>query len=280
VTPSVTELVESCPAVASPPSVYIRISEVMGDPYSSAADFGTVVSEDPGLTARLLRLVNSAFYNLPTEIDSVTRALAVVGTEQLYDLALATSVMTMFDDVPCELVDMESFWRHSLATGVACRVLATRRGEPNVERLFVAGLLHDIGRLLMLLGNPEGAKEALESARSGRDLLYRVEDQLMGYNHADAGAALLKAWHLPEILREPVAKHHEPRTAHRFMSETAMVHVADITAHGMLMAGGGEPFVPPLSDAAWMRIDGADLISPSTFVDIDIQYTAAVQSIL
>lgn len=279
-TPGVTELVERCPTVSSLPSVYMRIREVMSDPYSSAADVGTIVSEDPGLTARLLRLVNSAFYNLPTEIDSVTRALSVVGTEQLYDLALATSVMTMFDEVPSELVDMESFWRHSLATGVVCRVLATERRESNVERLFVAGLLHDIGRLLILLGNPEGARESIARARASHQLLHTVEEQIMGYNHAVVGGFLLKAWHLPEILRDPVAHHHDPRSATRFPAETAIVHVADITAHAMMMGGGGEQFVPPLSDAAWLRIDGADLISPATFAEIDIQYTAAVQAIL
>jgi HD-like signal output (HDOD) protein len=94
------------------------------------------------------------------------------------------------------------------------------------------------------------------------------------------GGALLKAWRLPDVLREPVEHHHDPKNSPRFGAETAMVHVADITAHGMLMSGGGEPYVPPISDTAWLRIDGAALVSPSTFSEIDIQFTAAVQAIL
>jgi len=280
VAPSITNLVEDCPTVASLPSVYHRITEVMSDPYSSSGDFGAVVSEDPGLTARLLRLVNSAFYNLPSEIDSVTQALSVIGTHQLHDLVLATSVISMFDDVPAEFIDMESFWKHCLATGVTCRVLATGRGEANVERLFVAGLLHDIGRLLMFMGNPDDTIDCMTRAREHGHLVYVLEQEVMGYDHAQVGQTLLKAWRLPESLQEPVEFHHNPKNARRFRVEAAIVHIADVTAHSLLLGNSGEQFIPPLSDAAWYRMDGADSVSPATFAEIEIQYSAAVQAIL
>ena len=280
VAPSITDLVENCPTLGTLPSVYHRITEVMCDPYSSSGDFGAVVSEDPGLTARLLRLVNSAFYNVPSEIDSVTQALSVIGTEQLYDLVLATSVISMFNDVPAELVDMESFWRHSLATGVTCRVLATERGEANVERLFVAGLLHDIGRLLMFMGNPKESIECMRRAQDEGHLVYKLEEERMGYDHAKVGQALLNAWRLPDSLQEPVEFHHDPKNARRFGIDAAIVHVADITAHSLLLGHSGEQHIPPLSDAAWYRVDGAISISPATFAEIEIQYSAAVRAIL
>jgi HD-like signal output (HDOD) protein len=280
VAPSISKLIEDAPAVASLPSVYHRLTEVMNDPYSSAADFGKIVAEDSGLTIRLLRLVNSAFYSMPSRVESVTQALAVVGLEQLHDLVLATSVLTMFRDVPPELVDMESFWRHSLATGVACRVMAGQRRMANVERLFVGGLLHDVGRLLIYIGNPDGARTALERCNETNELLYDVERETMGYDHATVGRLLLSAWNLPGSLQEPIGYHHDPKKAKRFPIEAAMIHVADITAHALQMGTSGERFVPPLSGAALYRLDGDNLLTPSTIAQIDLQYHAAIQAVL
>ena len=137
----------------------------MNDPRSATADFGAVVSDDPSLTARLLRLVNSAFYGFPSKIESVTQALSVVGTSQLNDLVLATSVLRVFKGVPKEFVDMDSFWQHSLACGVCVRVLAAQRRESNV-----AGLLHDLGRLI-LYQRLSALRAPVE--RSGRSLSMR-----------------------------------------------------------------------------------------------------------
>lgn len=279
-TPDIADLVAASPTIASLPSVYTRISDVIDDPYTSAPDLEHVISEDPGLTARLVRLVNSAFYNLPQDVYSGARGLSVIGLEQLSDLALATSVISMFDDIPVEWLDMKSFWEHSLATGVVCRVLATLRREANVERFFVSGLLHDIGRLLMLIANPNGYGAAITRARTHGELLYESEEELQGYNHAQVGAALLKEWGLPTVLQQSVAHHHSPDEAGRFAPEASVVHIADITAHGLLEGESGEHLVPPLSDAAWSRVDGGHLFTPMTFVEIENQYTAAVQAMV
>jgi HD-like signal output (HDOD) protein len=277
---SARELIERCPTIASLPSIYHRLTEVMSDPYSSAADFGAIIQDDTGLTARLLQLVNSAFYGLPQKMDSVTQALSVVGTNQLHDLALATSVLTMFKNIPPELVDMESFWKHSLACGVAARTIATQRREPNVERLFVAGLLHDVGRLLILMANPDDGRASIERARAEQRLLVEVEREVMGYDHAVVGRLLMNAWGLPIGLQEPVGYHHDPKKAQRFPIETAIIHVGDIIAHALLLGNSGERFVPPLSPAAWYRLDGDDRLPLSTLDDIARQYDAAVQAIL
>jgi len=121
-----------CPVkVPTLPFVYMRLLEVMNDPHSSSADVGAVISDDSGLTARLLRLMNSVFYEYPPRIESVKQGLWVVGTQQLHDLALATSVIGMFQDVAEDLVDMNTFWHHSLACGVCSRAIATdSAGEP------------------------------------------------------------------------------------------------------------------------------------------------------
>lgn len=241
--------------VSSLPKVYARVSALLSDPRSSALDVGKAISADQALTARLLKLVNSAFYGFPSRIDSVTRALTIVGFRQIRELVLATSVWGMFGGVSAgSALDMGGFWKHSLACGVACRVLAVFREEKNAESFFVAGLLHDIGRLIMLENFTDEYSRVLREARENNLLLYQVEEEVFGFNHADVGQELVSFWKLPEALRNAVGCHHDPRGRHGILNHADVVHVGNILAYAMRAGSGGDYFVPPLRQDAWERI--------------------------
>jgi HD-like signal output (HDOD) protein len=271
-----SDLVQGSVQLSSPPLIYQRLMEVINHPRGGAADVAKVVLEDAALTARLLRVVNSAFFAFPRSVDTVSQAVTLVGTSQIRDLALATSVVQLFKDVPKDLIDMDGFWRHSLACGVAARVLAGLRREGNVERFFVAGILHDLGKLIIFQRCPEEARALLEEAKGGRTLVYLAERNLLGFDHGQVGEALLDQWSMPASLREALHFHHSPRMASRYPVETSAVHVADIMANALGFGHGGELFVPPLSPEAWetLAIDAAYL--PSTIEEIDRQFQAAV----
>jgi putative nucleotidyltransferase with HDIG domain len=258
----------------------MRLTEVLNDPYSSNADVGAVIGEDPGLTARLLRLVNSAIFGFPARIESITQALSLVGTQQIHDLALATSVLRLFKNVPEDFFDMDSFWRHSLACGICARLIAAQRREPNVERLFVAGLLHDIGRLVLCSQFPDGARAAFEFRNESGTLLYEAERAVLGFDHAAIGRALLCEWKLPAALLDVVANHHQPTKAHNYPAEVAIVHVADITAHALLLGDGGERYVPPLEPSAWDTLQPMETIPIAVMDEIDSQHSAALKTIM
>ena len=266
--------------VASLPSVYLRLVEVIKHPRSSATDMANVIGEDPGLTVRLLRLVNSAFYGFPSKIETVSRAVTVVGTQQLTDLALATSVISMFDKVPEALVTMDSFWRHSLGCGVFARALATQRREANVERLFVAGLLHDIGSILIYTGSPEQAGDVLAHCRDTGELRHVAERRILGFDHADVGGKLLSAWDLSQSHQEAVAHHHKPTKAPGFPKEASVVHVADIIANGLRMGSSGEHLVPPLDPAVWDSLGVDPGILPNVMDETQRQFDDAVRVML
>ena len=168
------DLVKSCVEVSSLPMVFLRINEAISSPRTSVVDISRIIADDPGLTARLLRLVNSPLYNFPGKIETISRAVVIVGTQQLRDLALATSVLKLFEGIPGDLVTMQSFWEHSVSCGLASRILASYRQEPNVERYFVAGMLHDIGRLVIYSQAPALAREALARSREQRKHLYAL----------------------------------------------------------------------------------------------------------
>ncbi|TNF36982.1 MAG: HDOD domain-containing protein, partial [Gammaproteobacteria bacterium] len=149
--PDIATLLRNTPKLASLPTVYNKLNEAVDSPTSSSQDIADIIMEDSALAARLLKLSNSAFFGFPSRIDTISQAVTVIGMRELRDLVLATSVVSMFKDIPTNLVSPESFIEHSIATGVAARVMATHRRESNVERFFVAGLLHDIGRLVLFM---------------------------------------------------------------------------------------------------------------------------------
>src|SRR5208283_2218048 len=145
------DLIKSDSKLAILPSTFTRLTETINDPRSSLSDIGSIISEDQSLTALLLRLANSAYFALPGKVETITHAVTVIGTQQLQDIVLATSVMGMFKGIPASLISMQEFWRHNLGCGVAGRIFATFRREANTESFFVAGILHDVGRLVMCL---------------------------------------------------------------------------------------------------------------------------------
>lgn len=270
------QLVEDSKELGSPPIIYRRLMEVINHPRGGAGDVANVIREDTALTARLLKLVNSAFFAFPKKIDTVSQAVSVVGTSQVRDLSLATSVTEMFAGVPADLLDVQKFWKHSLACGVAARVIAGMRSEANVERFFVAGVLHDVGRLVLLLRVPDVVREVMEQAQAREQLLYEVEREALGFDHARVGGMLLKHWSMPEALVEAVALHHDPTRAERYPVEAATMHVADILANALQMGSSGERFVPGISAGAWAKLGVEPQLMSFAVEEMDRQYSASL----
>lgn len=229
---SLAELTQDIDRLVSLPGVVARINEAVNDPAASAADIGKIISQDPALTARLLRVANSAAYGMAKQIDTISRAVAIIGTKRIRDLALATSAMNAFEGIPNQLVSMDNFWRHSIYCGLAARLLAERCRMADAESLFVAGLLHDIGQLVIFRKLPDEAKQALLLSIEGPNelALHVAEQQVMSIDHAEVGGALLRHWHFPERLIECVEFHHAPARAPKFAREAALVHIANSIA--------------------------------------------------
>jgi putative nucleotidyltransferase with HDIG domain len=266
--------------ISSLPTTFYRIHQAIDDPHVSVTELGNIISEDAGLTVRLLRLVNSSFYSFPRKIDTVSRAIAIVGMQQLHDLVLATSIMSMFKGISPDLVSMDSFWRHSISTGVAARLLAKQRRESNVERFFISGMLHDIGRLIMYIRRPDPVRAMLQRCKSSHELLVNVEREVFGFDHTDVGYELVHRWSLPRNLQEVVLHHHRPSGAREFPIEPAIIHVADLVSHALGAGTSGECLVPPLDEGAWEVIGLPVDILEGMGDQIDSQIHAALDAIL
>jgi len=225
--------------LASLPNIYFQVDKAINHPSSSTSRIGTILSYDQALCARLLRIANSAFYGFARRIDGIEDAVRIIGTRQLHDLVLATVVLSQFKGIDSNLVSMRSFWRHSLACSIASRCLARLRRESNIERFFVAGLLHDIGSLAMYQLLPERAQLALERHGNGDKTLEETERAVFGCDHAAVGAALMTSWTLPPFFRDAIANHHSagPRG---HTPATAIVHIADLLVQTLDLGSNGE----------------------------------------
>lgn len=272
-----SELAAGVATLASLPTICMRLDEAVNDPLSSNRDVARVIGEDPGLTARLLQLANSSFYGFPSSIDTITRAVTVIGPHQLRDLALATTVVDMFDGIDASLISMEAFWRHSVSCAVAARILATCRREHNVEQYFIAGLLHDVGRLVMVSQMPSVYRELVDESRHKGELMYRLERRVLGFDHADVGAALLARWRLPPSLIGTVAHHHQPAAADDVVkTAAAVVHVSDVITHALEIGGSQGHLVPPLDDRSWQQLRIPEHNLPWILKQLEGQYEDAM----
>lgn len=230
---SVEDLVSNFSNLISLPDTVMRVNHMTNDQQYSAADIGETINLNPELSARLLRIANSPFFDFPSHINNIPRAVTIIGTQELRDLLLAASAIDAFDDLPNKLIPMETFWRHSLRCGVIARTLATHLHKPNVERFFTAGLLHDIGSLLINHQLPEIANKILVKSRQHRQRRFIIEEDIMGFNHATVGGELLRQWGLPDYLVEAVANHHTPHLAKKYPQDAAIAHIANYLSNTM-----------------------------------------------
>ncbi len=245
------ELVKGVGKLASLPEVCVRVNEMVDDPRCSAAAIGKVISRDTALTAQLLRLANSSFYNFPSNISTISRAITVIGERELRYLVLALSAVRTFSSVPMELINMATFWRHGVYCAVLARLIANRCHVLHSERLFVAGLLHDIGQLVILQRVPDLASVALQRAQDGHEELYEAEREVLGCDHADVGRILLEQWKLPEVLCETVGCHHNIAAAEEARLDAAIVHLANVIASRAELPADHEGPLPQVDPLAW-----------------------------
>jgi HD-like signal output (HDOD) protein len=171
------------------------------------------------------------------------------------DLLTASSVIERFSGLSSDFVSVRSFWQHSLATGIAARLIALERRLPKPDRLFVAGLLHDVGRLVLFLQAPQYARKVFELYRNERLLLREAEVRVLGYDHQNIAEALLKNWRYPATLVLAVGHHHQPSLCEGAKVEAAVVHLADHLVNAMRVGSSGEKFIPPLNPQAWALLE-------------------------
>ena len=234
---------------SSLPEVYNHILSIINDERSSAIDISDAITKDPSFTSRLLNLANSSFYALQNSVDTVSKAVSIIGTRQLGTLALGISLTRSFFKSGENNSSLTEFWRHSIATAIAARTLAIYLKEKNTERYFIGGLLHDIGKLLLYTRLQDAVYYIDMVCHSHSILQFNAEQSILGFSHADIGRELCRKLNMPENLLAMITDHHNVAESLRPF-EASIIHFADIIVNGIKKGSSGELFVPPLQDAA------------------------------
>ncbi len=244
-------LVRDIDRLVALPDVCVRLQELVADPRSSAADIGRVIGQDADLSGRLLRLANSAWYGHAGRVDTVARAVTLLGTRELVDLALATASCDLFRGIPEELFNMTDFWHYAVVTGAMARTMARPAGVLEPERLFLIGVLHDIGRLVILQHLTSQAREILLLAQGRNELLQQAERDVLGFDHAEIGYELMRRWGLPAAIQTCVHFHHQPFEAVEYRLECALIHIAQVLARDLIWGDNDSAVAEALDPGLW-----------------------------
>ncbi|CAB1059734.1 Predicted signal transduction protein [Olavius sp. associated proteobacterium Delta 1] len=251
-TPDLQKIIAGIDDLPTLPRTVLKITELVNNPKSSAKDLARIITDDQVLTARLLKLVNSSFYGFPQRISTVNTAIVLLGFDAIRSLLLTTSVFDLFAGRNKKSKqDQEKFWDHSLGCAVGAKVIGNYLRHDKIEELFVAGLLHDIGKIVEMLYLPDEFAKVVAAINKKNILMLTAEENVLGYDHAEIGKLLAGKWNLPIKLVQVIAHHHQPASAGSFITEASIVHLADILCRALNMGYGGDNKIPPLDKLAW-----------------------------
>ncbi len=272
---SIETLIEQSGAPVSLPEVFIQINKLTQNQNSTVADIARIAETDIGLSSRLLRIVNSPYYGFPSNINSIPRAIAIIGTQDLRDLALATTTIDLFANMHNKQNHIKQLWRQCLYCAVISKMLAEALGEQHTEQFFVSGLLHDIGRLILYQAAPEAGHQLLRQNLAVDDDILTAEESLFGFSHTEVGSCLVRKWNLPDNIIEVTACHHTPEEAHQFPMETAIIYIANLIVGAIEREETLESILPSISTTLMETskltngiINDVMLAAPGQFMEI------------
>ncbi len=224
---TIPDLLSGDTQLATPPNIYFELQKVIDDPNKSLSDASLIIEKDPGLSIRLLKLVNSAFFGLPGTCATINKAISMVGFKELQNLVLATLVIEKFSSMPGGLLSMRDFW----AKSVRCALYSKELGRyweirEDLDAVFICGLLHDIGQLVFYRRVPVLAREVglLVDATGINDV--QAEINIIGFDHYQTGAELARLWKLPEIIITSLAQHRFPEFSGDYAKTAEIVRIA------------------------------------------------------
>lgn len=244
--------VESINTLPTVPGVLKRLSAIIEKPRITIVEISAFISNDPALTTKVLKMVNSAIYGFPGRIASVSHATMLLGLNVIKGLLLGVSVFELMQKT------MNGLYEHSLACAIASRVIAQKKNLKEPEEVSVAGLLHDIGKVILILEFSQEYEAAMKEAHEKKLPIFEAEKNQFSASHADAGGWLAEKWRFPRNLIEVIEFHHRPALAKNAPLETAIVHVADMLVRARGFGFAGEDLAPEVNPIAYELLKLSD----------------------
>ncbi len=229
------------------PDIFYRISEMLENPRVSTTEVTGEIAKDPAIASKVLKMVNSSFYGLPNKVSSLTRAVVLLGFNTLKSLVLATSVADMFGGGVDTGLDLHKLWEHSFSCGLFSRNIARKMFIRQNEEYFIAGLLHDIGKIILNRYAPTKYNQAVEYVRDHDCLLVEAEMEVFGFTHSEIGALMAAKWNLPTKLTDSIRHHHVAGEPGKYTDFILVIKLADILCRALDIGSGGDTKIPEIT---------------------------------
>lgn len=253
----ILEKISTISTIPTLPTVLDKITSLLKNPQTSADEIGKAITTDQVLASKVLKLVNSAFYGFPGRISTITHAVVILGFSTIKNIVLTASIFDAFKKEKDSSVgfNMEKFWFHSVACGATAQTIARHVGNKDREECFIAGLIHDIGKIVLYQNLPTEFNEIFQHARQNDILFYESEKELFNTTHQEVGGIIVKNWNLPLNLQNAVCNHHSISKDSKHYLTTAIVHCSDIIVRAMGYGNSGDSKIPCMEDFVWKDLN-------------------------
>ncbi len=254
-----TEIENALKQVRELPTLFKNYADLrykLQNPEVSVQEIAKLISIDPTLTSKLLRSANSPFYGLTSRVATVQHAIVIIGLESMQYLVLNTAVLNHFTKgkVTIENFDIDQLWEHAQGTAIFSRLIAKKVHYLNVEEIFTAGLIHDIGKLFIYKHFPADFGQIISETKKSDGYFLDAENQILGINHLEIGEKLLKQWNFPDTLVSTTAHHHDPAQAGPHSKEASIIHLANLLSCSFEVGFRGDDQLPFFKEDAWQTL--------------------------
>jgi putative nucleotidyltransferase with HDIG domain len=273
---NITKNIQSLPTL---PTVYGVMTRAMENPLISNEKIAEIISADQSTAFKILKVANSPFYGFRGKIDTVTKAILYLGLNEVKDIVLSLSVTGMFSGSKnTGHLDPKELWAHSIAVGILARMIAQAHGIREVENYFLAGILHDIGKLVLLKYAPNEYKQALSLISQKKCLIREAEIETFGFDHSEIGKILAEKWKLPENIISSIAFHHSGESQNSYDLFITIVHLADCVARLLQLGNPGDTYAPQPNIRVWekLKLPSKYFLSVSNKIYSDFSHTVSV----
>lgn len=272
---AILEKITNVSTLPTLPTVLEKINNLLKNPQTSAEEIGKAITTDQALASKVLKLVNSAFYGFPGRISTITHAVVILGFSTIKNIVLTASIFDSFKNNKSQFAtfNMEKFWLHSIACGACAQTLAKYIGNKDKEECFIAGLIHDLGKIVICQYLPDEFKTVIEYIHKNNSLFYDSEKEIFDATHQEVGGFIAESWNLPPNLQYAVKYHHAPSPNENYYISTAIVHFADILVRALDYGNSGDNKIPCIEEHVWntFRLNEKKLTQLLKEISIEIE---------
>jgi len=263
------------------PFVVLQLNRILRDETATIEEINSTIARDSSLTSKVLRLANSSYYGLSYHVDTLTKAIIILGSNTIRNLAVTISLSKLFDNPSASSFDIKGLWLHSLGCAVTSKAFVSKKKDPvSYEKAFIAAILHDIGKLVIYLNLPDKMDTVIETINKEANLNpSEIERNILGFTHSDVGAYVAEKWHFPRELTDAIKFHHNPETAKDNLELIYAVHAGNEIAKALAFGKSTCEKVRNINPSTWKILEITEDDLQTLLLEVKMNFYSIVDSL-